>query len=824
MPDRGSSRPAGRWGGGGLPGHRLSRSLLRVGVPALVLFAALTIGADLWTGSLWYRSIGFSSVYSTRLTTQALLFAGFGAVLAGMTGVNAWLAYRLRPAPAGWSLEQLSVQRYRDLVDGRGISVLLLVAGLPGLLGGLAAAAAWQTFLGWAHATSFGELDPQFHQDLSFYVFRLPWYRFVVDYGFLTLVLSLLVSATAHHLFGGLRAQSGGGARCSGAARAHLAVLLALFLALKAVSYWLDRYELAVQPSTFRGSDTWTGFRYVDANGVLPGKTVLCGVAAICTLLFLLTPVLRSWLLPVTGLGLLALSSVLVGTVYPAFVQELQVRPDEKASEAAFVERGISATRAAYGIAGTRTTDFVAGPAAAPADLRLQLPPAPAGTGGAAGPGADGTPAQAGSDRQGSSGGVSSEGTGSAAYSLVDDASSAGGVSLSGRFTRLAYALKFGAPTLLFPTAPDADPRIQYDLDPLQRVQAVAPWLTPDGDPYRITLDHRAVWVVDGYTTSDDYPDAARGTLGAAGPEVNYVRNAVKATVDAGTGAVTLYQWDAQDPVLRTWMKAFPGTVRPRAAISPALLAQLRYPEDLFSLQRQVLTRYHVTDPGTFYDGGDAWTVPADPTGGAGQAQPPAYVSAPLPGEPAGASSLTGVLVRARGGGLAAYLAVDSTPGPGYGRLNLLRMPTAPAAPGPAQVQAALTADPAVMPQLAQWQRDGETVQYGGQLTLPVGAGMLTVEPLYVRGPGTDTDTAVPPLVRVVASYGDRTVLADDLPTALAGVLGARSGLAADLRIAQQAVQDGQTALRHGDTAGYQQAQARLSAALSAAAAAAKGP
>ena len=174
-----------------------------------------------------------------------------------------------------------------------------------------------------------------------------------------------------------------------------------------------------------------------------------------------------------------------------------------------------------------------------------------------------------------------------------------------------------------------ADSKILYVRDPKERVEKVAPWLTLDGDPYPVVADGRIQWIVDGYTTSNGFPYSTRSTLGdvtadsrttaATGivtpvDQVNYIRNSVKATVDAYDGTVTLYEWDDEDPVLKTWKKAFPGTVKPRSAISDELLTHLRYPEDLFKVQRTLLANYHVQNPQTFYNGSDFWRIPDDPT------------------------------------------------------------------------------------------------------------------------------------------------------------------------------------------------------------------
>jgi uncharacterized membrane protein (UPF0182 family) len=757
MPERGGPRPSRGLGlRTGLP--RRGNILLRTVLAMVLLAAVFILGTALWADRLWYRAAGYTAVWSTVFSTRAALFAVFGLLTALLVGLNAWLAYGLRAPLSAMSEEQQSLERYRWAIDGRRRRILLATALLPGLVGGATASNAWQTWLGYDHRTAFGTVDPQFHRDVSFYVFTLPWYRFLVDFGLTALVVTLASTALVHYLYGSIQAQARG-RRFSGAAQAHLGVLLGLFTALKAVAYWLDRYGLEVKGGSLGLVDNWTGLNFTDATAVVPGRVVLCCAAAICAVLFLLTPLRRSWTVPMVGLGLMAFSSVLVGTVYPALVQHFQVSRDAQAKELPYVQRNITATRAAYGIAGTGVTAY----------------PATVTPGGGA---ADAT--------------------------------------MSPDTAALLAGLRLPAPSST--AGSTAAPLSDTSDSPQQQVTSVAPWLSVDSDPYPVTVDGRKEWVVDGYTTSDDYPYATRTTLGsgASGP-VNYVRDAVKATVDATSGSVTLYQWDRTDPVLSTWMKAFPGAVRPYTAISADLKAELRYPEDLFKAQQGMLAQYHVTDASAFYGGSDSWQVPTDPIAGGGSLQPPSYLS--LPGQGRQAASppvLTGSFVLdGRKKGLAALMTVDP-----QGTISVLALPSGGGLPTPAQVQAAFGSDPRVAPQLALLRSTGgSALRFGGLVALPVGGGVLYTEAVYQRGPSG----GAPQQQKVLALFGTQMTIASDLPTALAEVLDTpASALAGSLQAAQQAYQDGNAALRNGDTAAYGRDQERLTVALRAALAAEK--
>ena len=223
-----------------------------------------------------------------------------------------------------------------------------------------------------------------------------------------------------------------------------------------------------------------------------------------------------------------------------------------------------------------------------------------------------------------------------------------GGPSVGNIFSRLLYAVRFGSDQILFSDRVTSDSQILYDRSPKERVAKVAPYLTLDGRVYPAVVDGRVKWIVDGYTTSDAYPYSQMTDLGSVtqdsttktsntiqalgSQKANYIRNSVKATVDAYDGSVELYAWDANDPVLKAWEKIFPGQYHPISEISGDLMSHLRYPENLFKVQRELLAKYHVSSAGQFFSGEDFWQTPVDPTESAtaqqqGVPQPPYYLS-----------------------------------------------------------------------------------------------------------------------------------------------------------------------------------------------------
>lgn len=370
------------------------------------------------------------------------------------------------------------------------------------------------------------------------------------------------------------------------------------------------------------------------------------------------------------------------------------------------------------------------------------------------------------------------------------------GVSLGNWFNRFLYSVKYTERNILLSGAINANSRIIYDRDPRDRVKKVAPWLTVDSKTYpAVMADGSIKWIVDGYTTLATYPYAQRMSLQDAtsdaqelnpgqtarrqvNQQVSYVRNSVKATVDAYTGKVTLYQFDTSDPVLKTWMKVFPGSVQPYSELEkhPDLISHFRYPEDLFKIQRALLAKYHVTDPETFFRSNNFWSIPADPSKDQavqqGLNQPPYYFTAAAPNGPQAQFQLTTVMTGLNTRNLTAYMTASSDPG-SYGRITVKMLPTAKQTVGPQQAQENMKSAGPVASDRKQVE-DTTRVTYGNLLTLPVGSnGILYVEPMYTQSK-TD-DSAVPKLYRILVYYN-------------AAVDGARVGYAATVADALQQV------------------------------------
>ncbi|MCI2147960.1 UPF0182 family membrane protein [Bifidobacterium crudilactis] len=470
-----------------------------------------------------------------------------------------------------------------------------------------------------------------------------------------------------------------------------------------------------------------------------------------------------------------------------------------------------------------------------------------------------------------------------------------GGPSVGNLASRLMYAIRFNSDQILFSDRVTADSQILYDRSPKERVAKVAPYLTLDGRVYPAVVNGRVKWIVDGYTTSSNYPYSQTVDLGSSTQDsttktsntiqslgsqnVNYMRNSVKATVDAYDGSVDLYAWDPSDPVLKAWQQVFPQQYKPVSQISGDLMSHLRYPESMFKVQRQLLAKYHVSSASQFFSGEDFWQTPIDPVESKenqaeGVLQPPYYLTMQNQGAAEPTFSLTSSYIPAGSVTreiLTGFLSVDSDAGnttgkigPNYGTLRLMELPKNSNVPGPGQAQNNFNANADVSKELNLLESGSTNVKRGNLLTLPIGGGLVYIEPVYVESSGK---TSFPLLKKVLVAFGDQVGFADTLDQALDQVFGGDSGASAGdaanssgtsttpgtssqadasakdgdsgksnaagtqrsaelqkaLDDANQAIKDSDAALQKGDFSAYGEAQQRLKEAVNKAVEAQQG-
>jgi len=951
----------------GISRPRVSPATIAISI-LVAVGAILLSAAGFYTDWLWFDQLGYLSIFTTQILAQVGLFAAAFTIFFLITGLSLWLAYRFRPVYLKFPDERSPFEQYRQLLDQLRKVVMIGVPLALAVLAALAIAPSWGIVLSYINSTPFGETDPQFGLDISFYLFDLPFYTGLVGFLSGALLLGLILAAGVHIIYGSIKF-NGRDTFVSKPARIQIGLLAFLYLLAQGVSLWLDQYSTLTS-----SSGLFTGATYSDVYATIPGLQILAYISGVVALLFLIAAFVGKWRLPVVATGLMVVSSLVLSGLFPWIVQTFQVVPNERTLEAPYIERNLQATRKAFGIDEVEKIQYNAVTDATPGALRTDaettasiriIDPALVsasfrqleqfrqyynfpnqldvdryeidgkvqdtviavrelnqrglgesqswynntivythGYGVVAAFGnqrtVDGQPLfmQSGIPTTGKLGEYEPRvyfGESSPLYSIVgapagtepreldfpagdgendqtyNTFSGDGGPKISGIIPRLAYALKFQSEQILLSDAINSESQILYDRNPRDRVAAVAPYLQLDSDVYPAIVDGRVLWIVDGYTTSNNYPYSKAENIALAiadsnsasillRGQVNYIRNSVKATVDAYDGKVTLYQWDEEDPVLATWMKIFPNTVQPLSSMSGDLLAHVRYPADLFKVQRSILGSYHVTEAGAFYSQQDAWMTPNDPVGGAGigSLQPPYYLTMQVPGTTSpnfsiystfiprstGESSrnvLTGYLVANADAG-----STDGKKAADYGRLRLLTLPKSTIVPGPGQVQNNFNADSEVS-RLLNILRQGSTrVLNGNLLTLPVGGGLLYVQPVYVQSTG---ETSFPLLQKILVAFGDQIAFEDTLDEALSVLFGSSGitpeptptdptdpadptdptdpgtsspALRAALAQALEAIKEKEAALALGDWTAFGRAEAKLRSAIEAALAASR--
>lgn len=972
---------------------RKNSNLLITAAIVATLIALFVFGTQIYTDILWFDQLGFISVFITQNIYKIATFSVATITTALAVWSSLFFAYKkgedpqptnqptARPRPHNAGEQQngapdpfadfqdmfnQNMDRYRASVDGMRKILLIAVPIIIGLFIGTGAISQWETVALFFNGAEFGQEDPEFGKDLGFFIFSLPFWNVLLTFLSTVVILSALAGVIMHYFYGGIKV----GERnitTTKAFRLHAAVLAATYLVLRGVQFWLERYS-----ATQNQSGKWAGAMFTDVNAIIPVKSILAIAAILVAAFFVVAAITNRWRLPVIGIAMMVIASLVAGAVYPWIVQRFQVVPNEQAAESEYIQRNIDATRSAFGLDNINVQNYdattatnqggLSGESETISNIRLLDPNVVSasfaqlqqfrpyyrfddtlavdrykidgevqdtviaarelnpgqnadsswfnqhvvythGYGVIAAYGnqveADGKPKFM-QDGIAATGEISKTyepriyfGQTSPEYSIVggsesDEAleldrpqtaddqndsdakytfSGEGGPNIGNFFNRLSYAIKFQSSDILLSDVVRPDSQVLYDRDPTERVNKVAPYLTVDGNPYPAIVNDRVVWIVDAYTTSDQYPYSQAQELnsatvdsetvsGAAAAlpkkEVNYIRNSVKATVDAYDGSVDLYGWDEKDPVLKAWQGVFPETIKPMSEMSAELLDHVRYPQDIFKVQREVLNRYHVTDSGSFYAGDDVWSVPNDPTVDRATALPPYYLSLQMPKEDSASFSLTTSWIPQQSDSntrnvMYGFMSANGDAGTGkdgevsddYGKLTLLELPRSSVVPGPGQAQNNFNSDTEVSTELNLLRQGASNVINGNLLTLPVGDGVLYVQPVYVQSSG---DSAYPTLRRVLVGFGEKVGFAPTLDEALNELFGGKSGAdtAADagvdeaeaasgassdakddspslqkaLEDASKAMQDSDAAMKKGDWAAYGKAQDRLNKAL----------
>jgi len=871
-----------------------SRQLLTIVVG--LLFVLLLFGrwiATLWTDYLWYGSMGQTQIWRTLVLTRVGLVAVASIVAFGLFLLNLWVVDRLSPRGMimpGTPDEEL-LERFQMWMEPRAWRVRLAASAFFGILIGLGAAAWQDDWLFFRHGGSFGVADPIFGHDVGLYVFQVPLFRDMFGWAFQLLLVLTLVVVAVHYLNGGIAVQRPSD-RTNPAVKAHISLLLASLVLLKAVGYQLDKWDLLYST---RGRVF--GASFTDVNAQIPALNLLIIISFVAAVILLVNLRFRGWTLPVVAVGLWLVTSIAVGGVYPALVQRFRVIPDEVNKEAAFVANNIEFTRDAYGLADTEVRTFAATSdldAAALAandatisNIRLwdpgvleitykqlqnirtyynifdvdvdryeldgrttqvmlsarelqedNLPESgwvnehlvyTHGFGAilsrANDVTADGKPDLLIRDipPENTSGDPDLDidqpriyfGDGATSRFLIvgtkepevdfplgtggdkvqrNSYDGAGGVPLGGILRRLAFSLRFGDLDTLISGQITSESRVLMVRNIRDRVGRLAPFMYADADPYVVLVDGRIKWVMDLYTLTDRYPystfaDTSRLNRGPGLPNgFNYIRNSVKAVVDAFDGSVDLYVIDPTDPLVKANQRIFPGLYKPASELPDNLVPHLRYPEDLFRVQTDIYRLYHVTDPKQFFSNVDPWQIARDPSdsprpdlrarfvdssGKEYRPMLPYYLLMKLPGEDEISFLLMQPFTPRDRPNMVAFMVAKSGPLTEYGRKIEYSLPSDSQIDGPGQVGDFINQNPTISAEFTLLGQQGSEVIQGNMLVIPIEESLLYVQPIYIKASGSGgAESGIPQFKRVVVSYNGQIEIADSLDEAFAKIFG----------------------------------------------------
>ncbi len=683
------------------PRFRLSGRAALIVLGGLFLFV-LIFGraiARFYVDYLWHDALGRGDVFWGVIGAKATMFLGFFLIFVVMASINLAIADRLAPDEFSANVHPY-VERFHEVFGRRLRLVRYGVAIVLGLMLAAPAIGRWQDWLLFRNAQDFGVDDPQFGQDVGFYVFQLPFLSFLLDWTFAALIVTILLTAGAHFLNGGVELVSPVPA-IRNSTKTHIAILVAILAVVKAGDYWLDRFDL-----TNDQTGIVQGATYSVVNAQLPALMLLILIALLTAALYASVARTGSFRLPLIASALWLVVSIVGGVIYPAIVQGLVVNPNQESREATFIERNVIATRQAYGLSevevreidfGALTTAEVEADIDAIDNTRLLSPSQMLNRfifdrGEEAGLTIDdldvdrylldsttreeaeqvlvaareldlgGVPnrswqglhlintrgcglvmAPASSVQQNerpsytvpelerpelyfspSLTGYAITNTESTENACEEPHDYEGTLGVDvGSFTRrAAFALAFLEYNIIGSGAIDGDSQMLWVRSVNDRLEKLAPFLSYDADPYPVELDGSVVWVVDAYSTTSRYPysesigDVQLSPRTGLSSGDNYVRNSVKAIVDAYTGEVTLYVIDPDDPIVRAWRSAFPDLFTDFEEMPDDLRDNLRYPEDLFRVQTDRYSKYRVA-PESFFQRIGAWSVaqapPTDP-------------------------------------------------------------------------------------------------------------------------------------------------------------------------------------------------------------------
>ncbi len=844
-------------------GGRTWPRVVVAGVGLLVLLILLNIGIDIYVDRLWFGNVGYQGVFDLRIVTQVWLFAAGAAISLAVLGLSYIVAWRMPVEELAPAVDDPRLVRVIHIIAA--VAMILLA-----IIFGSVAAGQWELILQYLHAKPFGETDPQFGKDLGFYVFELEALQFMKGWATGLAIMTMLTTAATY----GVRLMMHrGNARSTLGVRIHIAFTIAAVMALFVWSYWLARFELALNPGGFVFGATFT-----DDNIRSPVQIVKM-VAAILVILGVLSwPFHERLRFPLTSIALLILVSIIGGAILPAAIQRFTVEPNELQRETPYIERNIAATRSAFALDTIEEREFAADDAVDEGDLQLNpeallnvrlwdhrplndtlntiqtirplyvYPDVDVDRYKVGGEehqvflaARELSQANLQSTQQGwvnrrlqfthgfgvvmtpvdevspsgepvfwvsnippevieetSSGPLDLEivepriyyGEVTDAYIIANSEteefdyplsgeestgeadqattrySGDGGIELGNFFRRLAFAWSFGDANILISGSVDGDSRILFRRLIQERVNELAPFLRLDADPYIVVGENgRLYWIQDAYTVTDRYPYSQPHGVG-----YNYVRNSVKAVIDAYHGSVDLYIVDDSDPIIQVWEDIFPDLFRPAEEFPVDLQQHWRYPQDYFQIQADQYLTYHIESARGLFNREDLWAIPQELLRQQEIAVEPYYVTLRLPDQPEPEFLLILPFTPRNRLNSIAWMAGRSD-GENYGKLFAFRFPANKNVDGPKQIENRIDQDVAVSRQFTLLGQQGSEVIRGNLLFIPVGDSYVYVEPIYLQA----ETGRFPQLKGVIVVNGDTIAFEDTFFNAVEVALGNRA-------------------------------------------------
>jgi len=336
------------------------------------------------------------------------------------------------------------------------------------------------------------------------------------------------------------------------------------------------------------------------------------------------------------------------------------------------------------------------------------------------------------------------------------------GIVLDSLVNKAAFSWRFGSLKLLLSDSLTDKSRILFNRNITERASTIAPFLSYEGDPYIVVNDGKLYWMLDAYTTDSHYPYSQ-----AFNDSDNYIRNSIKVVVDAYNGDISYYIFDKEDPITQTYKKAFPGLFKDASEMPAGIAEHVRYPETLFSIQSQMFATFHMTDPQVFYNKEDLWNIPKEVVSGEQKDIEPYYMVMKLPGEDKEKFMIMTPFTPVKKNNMIAWMTVKCDPEE-YGQMLVYKFPKQSLVYGPMQIEARIDQTPDISQQLSLWNQRGSRVLRGNLFVIPIEDSILYIEPLYLQAEQTE----LPELKRVIASYGSKVVMGNDLNSALEAIFG----------------------------------------------------